>query len=79
MERMTALERGVALVLGVMAWLGVAVVAVLVVNAWGDDNQVVAFIPIGAAVAVAWLIGELVTERAFKPAQGKEEGGHGDL
>jgi hypothetical protein len=59
------MERGIALLLGVLAWLGVAIVAVLVVNAWADDNQVVAFFPIAAAVAVAWLIGEWVTERVF--------------
>jgi hypothetical protein len=54
-----------ALLLGVIAWLGVAIVAVLVVNAWADDNQVLAFVPIAAAVAAAWLIGEWVTEHVF--------------
>ncbi len=66
------MERTVALLFGVAAWLGVAVVAVLVVNAWGTDNQVLAFIPIAAAVAVAWLIGEWVTERVFLPTGGEE-------
>jgi hypothetical protein len=54
----------------------VAIVAVLVVNAWADDNQVAAFFPIAAAVAVAWLTGEWVTERVFVPEH-KEEGRHG--
>ncbi|OGO49444.1 MAG: hypothetical protein A2148_08170 [Chloroflexi bacterium RBG_16_68_14] len=67
-----------ALLLGIAAWLGVAIVAVLVVNAWGDDNQVLTVIPIGAAVALAWLVGEWVTEHVFVP-KGGEEVRHGDL
>jgi hypothetical protein len=66
----------VALLLGIVAWLGAAIVAVLVVNAWSDDNQVAAFFPIAAAVAVAWLIGEWVTERVFV-SESSEEGRHG--
>jgi len=54
-----------ALITGVLAWVGVAAVAVLVVNAWQDDNQVLAFLPILAAVVVAWAIGEVVTHRVF--------------
>ena len=65
-----------ALLLGVAAWLGVAIIAVLVVNAWSDGNQVAAFFPIAAAVVVAWLIGEWVTEQVFVPDH-KEEGRHG--
>jgi hypothetical protein len=51
---------------GILAWVGVAAVAVLVVNFWQDDNQVLAFIPILAAVLGAWAIGEVVTERVFE-------------
>ena len=72
------MERIVAVVLGIAAWAGVAVVAVLTVNAWGDDNQVLAFLPIAAAVVVAWLVGEWVTEHVFLPKH-EEEVGHGDL
>ena len=68
------MERGVALLLGVLAWTGVAAVAVLVVNAWEDENQILAFIPIAVAVVVAWAIGEVVTERVFGP---EKEGGRG--
>jgi len=71
------MERPIALLVGVAAWLGVGVVAVLVVNAWGDDNQVLAFLPIAGAVAVSWLVGEWVTEHVLP--KHKEEGGHGDL
>ena len=70
------MERTIALVLGVAAWLGVAVVAVLVVNAWQDENQILAFLPIAGAVAIAWLIGEWVTEHVFV-SQHKEGPGHG--
>ncbi len=59
------MQRIGAMALGVAAWLGVAIVAVLVVNAWQDDNQVLAFLPITAAVVVAWLVGEWVTARVF--------------
>jgi hypothetical protein len=55
------MERTVALLLGIAAWLGVAVASVLVVNAWSDENQIVAFIPIAAAVGLAWLVGYGVT------------------
>ena len=57
---------------GVLAWLGVAIIAVLVVNAWQDENLVLAFFPIAAAVVVAWLIGEWVTERVFLAGNGEE-------
>jgi Na+-transporting methylmalonyl-CoA/oxaloacetate decarboxylase gamma subunit len=53
------------LVGGVAAWAAVAVVAVLIVFNMGGKNQVFMFLPILAAVAVAWVIGELVTERVF--------------
>lgn len=70
------MERAIALALGVAVWTGVAVVSVLVVNAWQDENQIVAFLPIAAAVVVAWLVGEWVTDRVFVPKQ--EEVRRGD-
>ena len=62
-------ERVVALAVGLAAWLGVAIVSVLVVNAWSDENQVLAFIPIAASVVVAWAVGEWVTDRLFGPTK----------
>jgi hypothetical protein len=59
------MQRIGAMALGVAAWLGVAIIAVLVVNAWQDDNQVLAFLPIAAGVVVAWLVGEWVTAQVF--------------
>jgi hypothetical protein len=59
------LERAFALFLGVLAWAGVAAVAVLMVHFFQDDNQILAFIPILLAVIVAWAIGEVVTRRVF--------------
>ena len=59
------MERLVALFIGVLAWAAVAAIAVSVVNAWSDDNQIIAFVPIAVAVVVAWAIGEVVTERVF--------------
>jgi len=64
------MDKATALVLGIAAWLGVAAVAVLVVNAWQDDNQILAFLPILAAVVAAWAVGEVVTARVF--GNGKE-------
>ncbi len=61
------MERAIALLLGIAAWTGVAVTAVLVVNAWQDENQILAFLPIAAAVFLAWLVGEWVTDRVFTP------------
>jgi hypothetical protein len=43
----------------------VASVAILVVFNIGGKNQVLMFLPILAAVAVAWAIGELVTGHVF--------------
>ena len=54
-----------ALFLGVAAWAGVAVLAVLITFNVGDKNQVLMFLPILAAVIVAWGIGEVVTDRVF--------------
>lgn len=59
------MERLVALLVGTLAWAAVAGIAVSVVNAWGDENQVLAFLPIAGAVVVAWAIGEVVTDRVF--------------
>ena len=70
------MERAIALALGVAAWTGVAVVSVLVVNAWQDENQILAFLPIAAAVVLAWGVGEWVTDRVFTPTQ--KEVRHGD-
>jgi hypothetical protein len=46
------------------------------VNAWQDENQILAFLPIAAAVVVAWVIGEYVTENVFEKEG--EEARHGD-
>lgn len=59
------MNRLTAVTLGVVAWAGVAAIAVLSVNAWSDDNQVLAFIPIIGAVVVAWAAGEFLTEQMF--------------
>jgi hypothetical protein len=67
------LNKLIALTLGVLAWIGVAAVALLSVELWQDDNQTLAFFPILAAVVVAWAIGELVTERVFPAAETKGE------
>jgi hypothetical protein len=58
-------DRAAALLLGVLAWAGVAAVAVLMVHFFQNDNQILAFIPILLAVIVAWAIGEVVTRRVF--------------
>ncbi len=68
------MDRVIALALGIVAWAAVAGVAVSAVNAWSEDNQVLAFLPILGAVIVAWSIGEFVTERVFGPSK---EDGHG--
>ncbi len=60
-----------ALALGVAAWVAVGVLAVLITFNIGDKNQVFMFLPILAAVVVAWGIGEAVTERVF--AETKED------
>ncbi len=54
-----------AIALGVAAWAAVAALAVLIAFNMGDKNQVLMFLPILAAVVVAWAIGEAVTERMF--------------
>ena len=68
------MERAVALIVGVLAWGAVAGVAVSVVNAWQDENQILAFVPIAVAVAVAWAVGEIVTDRVFAPHEEVNDG-----
>jgi hypothetical protein len=63
------MNRAMALMAGLAAWAAVAVVAALLVFNIGEKNQILMFLPILAAVVVAWAIGEVVTERVF--------GGHG--
>jgi hypothetical protein len=60
------MEKPLALALGVLAWLGVGALAVLITFNVGDKNQILMFLPILAAVVVAWAIGEVVTERVFR-------------
>lgn len=43
---------------GIVAWLAVAVVAVIAVENW---DPLWGFFPVAAAVAAAWLVGERVT------------------
>ena len=54
-----------ALLFGITAWVAVAALTILITFNMGDKNQVLMFLPILAAVAVAWAIGEAVTERVF--------------
>ncbi len=51
------------LALGVLAWAGVAGVAVLMADV---DEPVLGFFPIAGAVIAAWVIGEYVTEVIWK-------------
>jgi hypothetical protein len=67
-ERVTKL---LALLLGIAAWAAVGALALVIVFNIGDKNQVLMFLPILAAVVVAWRIGEEVTERVF--VEHKEE------
>jgi len=66
-----ALNRVLLLLLGVAAWAGVALTAVLITFNIGDKNQILMFLPILAAVVVAWGIGEVVTERVFNQDEGE--------
>jgi len=61
----------VLLLLGVAAWAGVALTAVLITFNIGEKNQILMFLPILAAVAVAWGVGEVVTERVFNRDEGE--------
>jgi hypothetical protein len=59
------MDRIVLLLIGVAAWAGVGLLAILITFNIGDKNQALMFLPILAAVVVAWATGELVTERVF--------------
>lgn len=59
------MSRLVALALGAAAWAGVAAVALIVTFNIGSRNQVLLFLPILAAVVIAWGIGEAVTDQVF--------------
>jgi hypothetical protein len=60
----------VALLLGLAAWAGVAALSLVIAFNIGDKNQVLMFLPILAAVVIAWGIGEVVTERVFERKEG---------
>ena len=55
---------------GLAAWAGVAAVAAVIVFNLGSKNQILMFLPILAAVVIAWGIGEFVTERVFAHHEG---------
>jgi hypothetical protein len=65
------MNRVLLLLLGVAAWAGVALTAVLITFNIGEKNQILMFLPILAAVAVAWGVGEVVTERVFNRDEGE--------
>ena len=65
------MSRILLLVMGVATWAGVALTAVLITFNMGDKNQILMFLPIVGAVAVAWAIGEVVTERVFNRDEGE--------
>ena len=65
------MNRVLLLLMGVAAWAGVAVTAVLITFNIGEKNQILMFLPILAAVVVAWGVGEVVTERVFNRDEGE--------
>ena len=65
------MNRVLLLLLGGAAWAGVALTAVLITFNIGEKNQILMFLPILAAVAVAWGVGEVVTERVFNRDEGE--------
>jgi hypothetical protein len=65
------MSRILLLVMGVAAWAGVALTAVLITFNMGDKNQILMFLPIVGAVVVAWAVGEVVTERVFNRDEGE--------
>ena len=65
------MNRFLLLMIGVAAWAGVALTAVLITFNIGEKNQILMFLPILAAVVVAWAIGEMVTERVFNRDEGE--------
>ena len=64
------MSKVLALLAGVAAWCGVAALSVLMVEFYADDSQVLAYLPILAAVIAAWAVGEWVTDRVFGVARG---------
>jgi hypothetical protein len=52
--------------LGVLAWAGVVALSIGMA-AW--DEPVIGFIPIAAAVVVAWAVGEYITDVVWKGKQ----------
>jgi hypothetical protein len=60
------MTRAVALVLGLAAWAGVAALSLVITFNISDRNQILMFLPILAAVFIAWAVGEVVTERVFE-------------
>ena len=64
------MNRVLLLLLGIAAWAGVALTAVLITFNIGEKNQMLMFLPILAAVVVAWGVGEVVTERVFNRDEG---------
>ena len=65
------MSRALLLLLGIGAWAAVALTAVLITFNIGEENQILMFLPILAAVVVAWGIGEVVTERVFDRDEGE--------
>jgi predicted membrane-bound spermidine synthase len=65
------MNRVLLLLLGVAAWAGVAVTAVLITFNIGEKNQILMFLPILAAVVAAWGVGEVVTEYVFNRDEGE--------
>ena len=65
------MNRVFLLMLGIAAWAGVALTAVLITFNIGEKNQILMFLPILGAVVVAWAIGEMVTERVFNRDEGE--------
>ncbi len=59
------MTKAVALILGFVAWSGVVALALLITFNMGSKNQVLMFLPILAAVFVAWGVGEAVTQRVL--------------
>jgi len=65
------MNRVLLLLLGIAAWAVVALTAVFITFNIGDKNQILMFLPILAAVVVAWAIGEVVTELVFNRDEGE--------
>lgn len=65
------MNRVLLLLLGVAAWAGVALTAVLITFNIGEKNQILMFLPILAAVVVAWGVGEVVTDLVFNRDEGE--------